>query len=157
MPARSPPTGKNATARLAAIGQRLRAHRKALRVSATVAAEAAGMSRVTLYRIEQGEPSVAMGAYLSAITALGLDLELANARARPSGTPRLPKTIALKDYPQLRRLAWQRKAGDKLAPREALKLYERNWRHVDRTAMDAKELELVKLLVDSLGGGRLLV
>ena len=29
------------------------------------------MSRVTLYRIEQGEPSVAMGAYMSAIAALG--------------------------------------------------------------------------------------
>jgi len=35
--------------------------RKALRVSATVAAEAAGMSRVTLHRIEKGEPSVTMG------------------------------------------------------------------------------------------------
>jgi transcriptional regulator with XRE-family HTH domain len=160
MPARAPAIGKTTAAKLVAIGQRIRAHRKALRVSATAAAEAAGMSRVTLYRIEQGEPSVAMGAYMSAIAALGLDLALANARARTSGVraaPRLPKTIRLEDYPQLRRVAWQRKSADEIAPKDALKLYERNWRHVDRGAMDAHELGLVKLLVDTLGGGRLLV
>jgi transcriptional regulator with XRE-family HTH domain len=160
MPARAPTVSRTIAAKLVAIGQRIRAHRKALRVSATAAAEAAGMSRVTLYRIEQGEPSVAMGAYMSAIAALGLDLELADSRAWGSGArraPRLPPTIRLEDYPQLRRLAWQRKRVDQIAPKEALKLYERNWRHVDRNAMDARELELVKLLVDSLGGGRLLV
>jgi transcriptional regulator with XRE-family HTH domain len=160
MPARAPPVGKTVSARLLAIGQRIRAHRKALRVSATAAAEAAGMSRVTFYRIEQGEPSVAMGAYLSASAALGLDLELATSGARAIGArspPRIPKAIRLEDYPQLRRLAWQRKPTDSITAKEALKLYERNWRHVDRGAMDAHELGLVTLLVDTLGGGRLLV
>ncbi len=160
MPSRAPPAGKTATARLTALGHRIRAHRKALGASATATAEAAGMSRVTLYRIEQGEPSVTMGAYLSALAALGLDLELADPRARPRSAregPRLPKTIRLKDHPQLRKLAWQRKAGDAISPKEALTLYERNWRHVDRRALDPRELELVKLLVEELGGGRLLV
>lgn len=34
------------------------------------------MSRPTLYRIEHGEPSVTMGAYLAAIAAVGLELHL---------------------------------------------------------------------------------
>ena len=34
------------------------------------------MSRVTLQRIERGEPLVTMGAYIGAATAVGLELEL---------------------------------------------------------------------------------
>ncbi|MFG6415730.1 helix-turn-helix domain-containing protein [Roseateles sp. DC23W] len=43
------------------LGARIRAQRQRQRVSATHAAEAAGLSRVTLHRIERGEPSVTMG------------------------------------------------------------------------------------------------
>ena len=155
MPARSPPTGKGLAAALAVLGKRIKARRKALGISATVAAEAAGMSRVTLHRIEKGEPSVTMGAYMGAITALGLSLELADPQATKKR--RLPTTIRLADYPQLRRLAWQLKGTDEVAPREALDLYERNWRHVDQDAMDAHERDLVSRLAAVLGGGRLLV
>jgi hypothetical protein len=84
-------------------------------------------------------------------------LQLANPDSRTRTAPRLPKTIRLEEYPQLRRLAWQRKPVDKITPATALELYERNWRHLDRDALDEKELALVKLLVDTLGGGRLLV
>lgn len=160
MPARAPPVGKLVAARLVTIGLRIRAHRKALRISATAAAEAAGMSRVTLYRVERGNPSVAMGAYMSAIAALGLDVDLADSRTRANtgrSAPKLPSNIRLEDFPQLRRLAWQRKSLDKIGPKEALNLYERNWRHVDRNAMEPREHALVKLLVETLGGGRLLV
>jgi transcriptional regulator with XRE-family HTH domain len=66
---------------------------KALKVSATTAAEAAGMSRMTLHRIERGEPSVTMGAYT----------------------------------------------------------YERNWRHVDKSALDANERQLLADLARALG------
>lgn len=48
------------------IGRHIRAHRRALRISAIATAEAAGISRVTLHRIEKGEPSVNAGAYASA-------------------------------------------------------------------------------------------
>src|ERR1041384_7237232 len=48
MPARPPPTGAAIAVKLAALGERIRARRKALRISATTAAEAAGLSRVTL-------------------------------------------------------------------------------------------------------------
>ena len=65
MPARPPPTGKANKAKLAALGLAIRVRRKALGVNATTAAQAAGLSRVTLHRIERGEPAVTMGAWMS--------------------------------------------------------------------------------------------
>ena len=73
MPTSIPIHAEAATATLRAVGQQIRTHRKRLRVSATSAAQAAGMSRVTLHRIERGEASVTMGAYMNAAAALGLD------------------------------------------------------------------------------------
>ena len=73
MPARPPIIATTAANKLSAMGKTIRAHRKALRINATTAAEAAGMSRVTLHRIENGEPSVTIGAYLNAMAALNLD------------------------------------------------------------------------------------
>ena len=69
----------------------------------------------------------------------------------------LPITVALADYPQLQRLAWQLHGVQEVTPKEALALYERNWRHVDRSAMAQHEHMLVNALVRELGGGRLLV
>ena len=143
------------------VGQQLRTQRKRLGVSATATAESAGMARAALHRIERGEPSVAMGAYLSVISALGLVLELSDARARkrparPSAS-KLPSKIRLADYPQLKRLAWQLKGTKEISPKEALDLYERNWRHIDLTAMDSREHELVETLLAAFGRERLLV
>ena len=160
MPARSPSVTRTVALRLAALGRRIRAHRKGLRISGAEAAEAAGLSRVTLHRIEKGEPSVSMGAWLDVVAALGLDLDLLDGRIPRTPTEAaagLPDKIRLSDYPQLKRLAWQRKKIDQIDPQTALALYERNWRHVDRRALDAKERELVRMLSDALGGGRLLV
>jgi transcriptional regulator with XRE-family HTH domain len=67
---------------MAAIRSPIRAHRKRLGVNGTTTAEAAGMSRVTLYRIERGEPSVTMGAYIGALDALGLELEVVDPHAK---------------------------------------------------------------------------
>jgi transcriptional regulator with XRE-family HTH domain len=163
MPAAAPPIPEALAAQLAALGERLRLHRKQLGVSTVAAAEAAGMSRVTWHRIERGEPSVSMGAYLSAAAALGLEwalfdpLERQRAQARAQAQKPLPARIRLADYPQLRRLAWQMPATTELTPEAALDLYERNWRHVDRAAMTQPERELVQQLAETLGGGRLLV
>lgn len=159
MPAKVPPVGDFLVTQLKALGERIRAHRERQKVSATVAAEAAGMSRVTLHRIERGEPSVAMGAYLSAADAVGLRLELRDPQAHPA-TPdiaRLPARVRLADFPQLKRLAWQLHDVDELSPADALNLYERNWRHIDQSDMEPSERALLKILVDQLGGGRLLV
>lgn len=159
MPAKAPPLGDVLELRLKTLGEAIRAHRERLKVSATVAAEAAGMSRVTLHRIERGEPSVTMGAYLGAIDALGLQLELREPQERPATTHAagLPERVRLADFPQLRRLAWQLHDVDELSPAEALNLYERNWRHIDRSSMVPAEGALLELLVEHLGGGRLLV
>lgn len=159
MPAKAPPVGDMLATRLRALGKRLRAHRERQKVSATVAAEAAGMSRVTLHRIERGEPSVTMGAYLSAIDAVGLQLELRDPQARPATlhSASLPDRVRLADFPQLKRLAWQLHEVDELSPADALNLYERNWRHIDRSGMEPTERAFLQALVDQLGGGRLLV
>jgi transcriptional regulator with XRE-family HTH domain len=169
MPAKSP-ANDQAIERLGVLGARLRQRRKTLRVSASAAAEAAGLSRVTLHRIEKGEPSVTIGAYLSAMGALGLQLDVAKAQGTASysdsgpskttaGTATsIPDQIRLADYPQLRELAWHIQDADAyLTPSEALELYERNWRHADPERMEAHERALVDALAKMLGGGRLLV
>jgi transcriptional regulator with XRE-family HTH domain len=158
MPAAATPLPEPLAETLAAIGARIRRRRKQLKVNAVAAAEAAGMSRVTLHRVERGEPSVTMGAYLSAAAALGLELEVFDPAERQQGRKAaLPAKIRLADYPELRRLAWQTGEATELTPEAALRLYERNWRHLDRKAMDRHERALVEQLVKALGGGRLLV
>lgn len=159
MPAKAPAITQMLETTLRELGQQLRDRRKELGVNATTAAEAAGMSRVTLYRIEKGEASVAMGAYLNAIFALGLSLELVDKKnlRRKTLAPKLPDQIKLADYKQLKRLGWQLKASKSISPKEALDLYERNWRHVDVQAMDRRERKFLETLLAAFEKGRLLV
>ncbi len=70
---------------------------------------------------------------------------------------RLPDRIHLADYPQLRFLAWSMPGATDVSPEEALSLYERNWRHVDRPAMLASELALLERLIQGPGKGHFLV
>ena len=142
--------------RLALLGERIRTARKRQRVTAVTAAQAAGISRVTLHRIERGEPTVAVGAWVAVATALGLTFDLLDAKA-VSGTTKLPKKIRLRDFPQLKKLAWQLQGVDEISPPEALDLYERNWRHLDRAALSDDEAALIDALSRELSGGRLLV
>ncbi len=154
MPSTSPVITEQITAQLQALGAQVRARRKALRLNATVTAEAAGVSRVTLHRIEKGEPSVTAGAWCNALAALGMSLQArttadAGAHDLAAGPGRagwIPARIALANYPQLRALAWQVHGTDTLTPAEALDIYERNARHMDLHAMSADE----QALLDSL-------
>lgn len=140
---------------LAALGGQLRAARKAQKVSAVALAEAAGLSRVTLHRIERGEAGVAIGHWFAVAEALGLRLSL---QSPPhAGVDALPDAIRLDDYPALRQLAWQTPGLSELAPAAALALYERNWRHVDAAALSLRESALIARLTQALGDGRLLV
>ena len=164
MSAPSPPISPILQKTLRSLGQRLRTRRKDLGVSAAASAEAAGMSRVTLYRIEKGEASVTMGAYLSVVSTLGLDLELSEkhnersraSRSRSSGLKLSPR-VKLADYAQLKKLAWQLKDTKEISPKEALELYERNWRHVDLKTMSPREREFIQALLAAFGRERLLV
>ncbi|MBC5766548.1 helix-turn-helix domain-containing protein [Ramlibacter albus] len=158
MPATSPALDTEARADLGKLGELISHRRKALRVSAVAAAESAGMSRVTLHRIEHGEPAVTMGAYLNALHVLGLQLQVVEA----VGTPKQRQASAegmvrIDDYPQLRQLAWQLREGAEVTGEEALAIYERNWRHVDEAALEAHERELIDSLVARYGKGHLLV
>lgn len=77
---------------------------------------------------------------------------------RAAPVPRLARRIRLDRYAQLRQLAWHLAPGaTTLAPQEALALYERNWRHVDRAAMDPQERALLDKLTATVGKGVLLV
>jgi hypothetical protein len=155
------PTFEQGAAQLQALGKQLSARRKALRVSSAATAEAAGLSRVTLHRIEKGEPSVAGGAWANAMAALGMTLLARNAEdAEPAGAHASPPDLAqwipvrvrLADYPQLKALAWQVHGTDTLTPLEALGIYERNARHVDTGAMATAEQALLQALRAGLGG-----
>ncbi|MBW8717270.1 MAG: hypothetical protein JF629_15995 [Variovorax paradoxus] len=59
--------------------------------------------------------------------------------------------VRISDYPQLRRLAWQLAPDTELTPAEAWATYERNWRHVDASALDARERQLLDELARALG------
>lgn len=158
MPAKSPANPSAVAEQLAALGARIRAQRKALRVSATALAEAAGMSRVSVHRIEQGEPSVTMGAYLNVLAALGMTFSataMGDERSETTADDKagwLPARIRLADYPALKQLAWQVQGTDELTPREALGIYERNWRHVDEAALLPRERNLIDALRLAFGG-----
>ncbi|PKO27054.1 MAG: XRE family transcriptional regulator [Betaproteobacteria bacterium HGW-Betaproteobacteria-5] len=158
MPAKAPQSPAVVTEQLAALGARIRAQRKALRVSATALAEASGMSRVSVHRIEQGEPSVTMGAYLNVLAALGMTFSatvVADEAWQPVADDKagwLPARVCLADFPALRQLAWQVQGTDELTPREALGIYERNWRHVDEAALLPHERNLIDALRLAFGG-----
>jgi len=156
MPAAAPAVAPPERELLARLGQKLRRAREAQKVSAVAAAEAAGISRVTLHRIERGEPTVSMAAWVALAGTLGLALDLADPREAPVPV-QLPERIRLDDYPQLRKLAWHLQGVDDVTPQQALDLYERNWRHMDRAGLSAAELSLIHALSQALGGGRLLV
>lgn len=156
MPAAAPAIAPPQRQLLARLGEQVRAARERQKVSAVAAAEAAGVSRVTLHRIERGEPSVAMGAWVAVASTLGLTLGFPEPNATRQHVP-VPERIRLDDYPQLRQLAWQLPGVQELSPKEALDLYERNWRHVDRANLTAQERALIESLSQALGGGRLLV
>lgn len=155
MPAPPPPLPDAVADRLALLGEKIRAQRKALKVNATATAQAAGMSRVTLHRIERGEPSVTMGGYLNALAVLGLDFGVLAPAEPERGTAArkgwIPARIRLDEYPQLKRLAWQVHT-DTLTPAEALSIYTRNRHHIEEQAMDEHERELVRALHLALDG-----
>lgn len=62
---------------LSALGQRLKDARLRRRFSMEIVCTRAGLSRPTLYKIEQGDPSVTFGHYVQVLRVLGLLDDLA--------------------------------------------------------------------------------
>ncbi len=55
------------------VGANIKMARLRRKFSAQIIAERAGVSRATLWQVESGSPTVAMGTYLNVMAALGLD------------------------------------------------------------------------------------
>jgi transcriptional regulator with XRE-family HTH domain len=147
--------------RVAGLGREIRQRRKVLGVTVTAAAEAARMSRVTWHRIEKGEVSVTIGAWFNALAVLGLEFGIgdvspsADAARETVAEGTVPTRIRLRDHPQLRALAWQVRGTDSVTAREALDIYQRNQRHIDREALQPEERRLIDALAEVFGEERL--
>lgn len=63
---------------LAELGENIRLARRRRKLSASLVAERAGMTRPTLRAIERGEFGVTLGSYANVLHCLGLDKDLGN-------------------------------------------------------------------------------
>lgn len=61
---------------LRAMGDRVRRARLRRAYPAEIVAQRAGISRMTLMRVERGDPAVALGIYARVLQALGLEADL---------------------------------------------------------------------------------
>lgn len=103
------------------------------------------MSRLNWYKIEKGEITVLLGAYLSA----------AHIFQQTGGASEywIAVRIHLSDFSQLRKFAWQVTDVDTLSPAEALDVYERNWRHLDESVLVDEGRKLINGLKMVLNSG----
>jgi len=76
MPSKQPVLYPNQTKLLTAFGERLRLARLRRQFSVDLMCERANISRMTLYRAEEGSPAVALGTYLRILSALKLETDL---------------------------------------------------------------------------------
>ena len=60
------------------IGENIKLARKRRKLTAEQVAERAGVHRATLYRIEKGDPSVAIGIYFNVLKVLNLEKDFVN-------------------------------------------------------------------------------
>lgn len=67
------PTFPSVLRQLVALGERMRLARLRRRLTAELFSERMGVSRETLRRLENGDPTIAMGTYMRALRVLGLD------------------------------------------------------------------------------------
>lgn len=167
-----PITSAETGQRLSELGERLRLARLRRKLSAQAVADAAGITRVTLHRLESGSPAATLGTLAKVMDALDMasDLvllarddaaghQLLDAALPPRRTSAPPRAIRLSDLPHLHQVAaWHLPDEETtLTPEEALNLYERHWRHIDPTKITGKEATLLRQLTRTVGKGVLLV
>ena len=76
MPARAPSVFPSEQRLLQALGERLRLARKRRRLPMQTVATRAGVTRQTLYNVENGDPSVTLGTYVRVLSVMGLERDL---------------------------------------------------------------------------------
>lgn len=76
MPSKPKPVFASEKTRLEQFGERLRAARLRRKFSAETVAQRAGVSRMTLHRMEKGDPAVTLGNYLKVLGVLRLEGDL---------------------------------------------------------------------------------
>lgn len=123
------------------LGHALRAERERMGLTQVQAALRAGIGRQKLIEIEKGRPGVAMGTYVAAMAALNLEPTVRAAM------------VHIDDFPQLKRLAWNRPGARAISGPDALALYERHWDLVSAQEMTEPERELLDGLVEKHGNG----
>ena len=165
MPAAAPSPQIGGQELLQVIGCRIKERRRELGLTAVATAGAAGISRVTLHRIEKGTASVTVGALMNVLNALDLPLtELqekgrSEAKEKPLGSSEasitaslLPAFVELAAYPALRQLAWHIHSNTVLTPEEAAGIYERHHRHLNQDLIGPHEQQLIKDLRQAIMG-----
>lgn len=116
-------------------------------------AAAAGISRVTLHRIETGAASVTLGALMNVLDALDLwlgPLEGPKDAAAATATTTRAETIELDAYPVLQQLAWHVQGTGTLSPAEAGDLYARQRRRLDQEQLQPLERHLIASLTHAI-------
>src|SRR5258708_28442294 len=81
MPRRTPSLLPRLARLLAGLGENIRKARLRRAYSSETVAQRAGITRKTLYRVERGDPAVALGIYARVLQALRLDNDLASIAA----------------------------------------------------------------------------
>jgi transcriptional regulator with XRE-family HTH domain len=76
MPSKPPVVFPQEQRMLAAFGERLKLARLRRRLTTTVVAQRAGISRTSLYNAESGDPGATLGTYLRILAVLGLDRDI---------------------------------------------------------------------------------
>jgi hypothetical protein len=61
--------------------------------------------------------------------------------------------VKIAEYPQLKLIAWSYRKDGELDDREALALYEGNWRFVDQDGLTPRERALIERLKREYGKG----
>lgn len=94
MPAKQPPFYPAQKRILTALGERLRLARLRRKLTIDIACQRAGISRMTLFRAEDGSPAIALGTLLRILSVLGLESDL-DGLARDDRVGRLLQDQAL--------------------------------------------------------------
>jgi transcriptional regulator with XRE-family HTH domain len=76
MPRKPPTIFPQEQRSLAQLGERLKLARMRRKLSSTVVAQRAGISRTSLYKVESGGPGATLGTYLRVLAVLGLESDI---------------------------------------------------------------------------------